>query len=69
MGLFFRKSLKLGPVRLNFSKSGIGVSTGVRGLRVSTSARGTYLNAGREVFITARRWAAGRASAAAAHSC
>jgi hypothetical protein len=39
----FRRSLKLGPLRLNLSKSGIGVSAGVRGFRVGTDAKGrTY---------------------------
>jgi hypothetical protein len=39
----FRRSLKLGPLRLNFSKSGIGYSAGVRGFRVGTDAKGnTY---------------------------
>ncbi len=39
----FRRSIKLGPVRLNFSKSGIGTSVGVRGFRVGKDAKGrTY---------------------------
>ncbi|MDR3726339.1 MAG: DUF4236 domain-containing protein [Terracidiphilus sp.] len=36
----FRKSIKLGPVRLNLSKSGIGTSIGVRGFRVGQDAKG-----------------------------
>jgi hypothetical protein len=36
----FRKSLKLGPVRLNLSKSGIGYSIGGRGFRVGKDAKG-----------------------------
>ena len=36
----------MGPLRLNLSKSGVGVSTGVKGLSVSVGPRGTYLNAG-----------------------
>jgi hypothetical protein len=32
MGLYFRKRIGLGPLALNFSKSGIGISAGVRGL-------------------------------------
>jgi len=36
----FRKSLKIGPIRLNLSKSGLGASLGVRGLRVGTDAKG-----------------------------
>lgn len=46
MGSFFRRSAKLGPFRLNFSKSGIGVSAGIRGARVSIGPKGTYLNLG-----------------------
>lgn len=42
MGFRFRKSIKLMPgVRLNFSKSGVGVSAGVRGFRVTQRADGT----------------------------
>ena len=48
MGVYFRKSLRAGPLRLNFSKHGIGISAGVKGLRVGTGPRGAYLNAGRD---------------------
>ena len=41
----FRRSLKLGPLKLNFSKSGIGYSAGVRGFRVGTDAKGTTYTA------------------------
>ena len=47
MGLFFRKSKSFGPFRLNFSKSGVGVSTGVKGARLSMGPNGTYVNVGR----------------------
>lgn len=40
MGFSFRKSFKLGPVRLNVSRSGMGASIGVRGARVGVSAKG-----------------------------
>jgi hypothetical protein len=48
MGFFrFRKSVKIAPgVRLNFSRSGVSTTVGVRGLSVNTGRRGTYLNAG-----------------------
>jgi len=46
MGWSFRRSARFGPFGLNFSKSGIGVSTGVRGARISTGPRGTYINLG-----------------------
>ena len=48
MGWYLRKSLKLGPLRINLSKSGLGASVGVKGLRVGTGPRGKYLHAGRE---------------------
>ena len=40
MGLRFRKSIKLGGFRINFSKSGIGYSYGVKGLRYTKTANG-----------------------------
>lgn len=40
MGLRFRKSFTIGPLRINVSKSGIGFSLGVKGFRVSRSAKG-----------------------------
>lgn len=47
MGLYIRKSLSVGPFRFNLSKSGIGVSTGVRGFRVGAGPRGNYVHMGR----------------------
>jgi Protein of unknown function (DUF4236) len=47
MGLFFRKRIGLGPLALNFSKSGIGISTGIRGLRAGITSHGRmYSSAG-----------------------
>ena len=40
MGLRVRKSVKVGPVRVNLSKSGVGVSAGVKGARVTKTADG-----------------------------
>ena len=40
MGFRFRKSKNFGPFRLNFSKSGIGYSVGVKGFRVTKKAGG-----------------------------
>ena len=48
MGWYLKKSFVLGPVRLNLSKSGIGASVGVKGLRLSTGPKGRQINAGRE---------------------
>lgn len=47
MGWYLRKSVKMGPVRWNLSRSGIGMSVGVRGLRVGTGPRGAYVAGGR----------------------
>lgn len=46
MGFFFRKSVNFGPLRFNFSKSGVGVSTGIKGFRVGTGPRGGYVSVG-----------------------
>lgn len=46
MGLSYSRSVKLGPVRFNFSGSGIGVSTGIKGLRIGTGPRGAYISGG-----------------------
>lgn len=40
MGFRFRKSTKVGPFRLNVSKSGVGWSVGVPGLRYTKKANG-----------------------------
>lgn len=40
MGLRFRKSIKIGPARVNLSKSGIGYSVGTKGFRVTKKAGG-----------------------------
>lgn len=48
MGLNFRKSIKVGKnSRVNISKSGIGMSTGVKGARVGVNKRGTYVAGGK----------------------
>ena len=46
MGFYFRKSFGSGPFRINFSKSGISYSAGIKGARVNFSNRGTYVNFG-----------------------
>lgn len=47
MGFYIRKSFTAGPVRLNLSKSGLGISAGVKGFRVGSGPRGSYVHAGR----------------------
>ena len=44
---YLRKSVKAGPFRFNFSKSGVGLSVGVKGLRIGTGPRGHYVHAGK----------------------
>lgn len=46
MGFYFRKSIRVGPLRFNLSRSGIGVSTGIPGFRVGTGPRGNYVHMG-----------------------
>ena len=50
MGVYFRKRLRMGPLRFNLSKRGVGMSVGVKGLRIGTRAgrRGTYVSGGRQ---------------------
>ena len=47
MGFYIRKSLSVGPFRFNLSKSGIGLSTGIKGFRIGTGPRGNYVHMGR----------------------
>jgi hypothetical protein len=48
MGWFLRKSIRLGPLRLNLSKRGLGASVGVKGLRAGVDASGKpYMAGGR----------------------
>src|SRR5712691_3553593 len=51
MGFFFRRSTRVGPFRLNFSRSGIGASVGVKGARLTMTPRGTtYVTVGSHGF-------------------
>jgi len=47
MGFYIRKAFSAGPIRLNLSKSGLGVSFGVKGARIGKGPRGSYVHAGR----------------------
>ncbi len=46
MGFYLRKSISVGPLRFNLSKSGIGVSAGFKGFRLGTGPRGNYVHMG-----------------------
>lgn len=48
MGFYLRKSFRMGPVRFNLSKSGLGASIGVKGARIGITSTGrAYVHAGR----------------------
>ncbi|MBU2867106.1 DUF4236 domain-containing protein [Pacificibacter marinus] len=47
MPIYIRDSISLGPFRINLSKSGLGISAGVKGFRVGTGPRGHYIHAGK----------------------
>ncbi len=44
MGWLYRKSVSAGPFRINFSKKGTSYSMGVKGARINTGPRGTYVS-------------------------
>jgi hypothetical protein len=44
MSWSYRKSFGSGPFRVNFSKSGVSYSIGVKGARVNMGPKGTYVN-------------------------
>lgn len=46
MSFYLRKSVRVGPVRVNMSRSGLGASVGIPGLRVGAGPRGTYVSLG-----------------------
>lgn len=46
MGLTFSRSVRIGPVRFNFSGAGIGASVGVPGFRIGADPRGAYISGG-----------------------
>lgn len=56
MGFYFRKSVNLGGLRFNLSKSGIGVSTGFKGFRIGSGPRGIYVQMGRNGIYYKKTW-------------
>lgn len=46
----FRKSARLGPLKINFSKRGVSSSVGVKGARVSFTKKGAFLKLGSNGF-------------------
>ncbi len=64
MGWYIKKSKSVGPLRFNLSKSGIGMSAGVKGARVSFGPRGTYINLGRNGIYYREKIGGGKESRA-----
>lgn len=48
MGFYIKKGFNFGPVRVNLSKSGLGVSVGAKGFRLGAGPKENYIHAGRE---------------------
>jgi hypothetical protein len=46
MSFYIKKSIRVGPMRFNLSNSGVGVSIGIKGLRIGTGPRGNYIHMG-----------------------
>lgn len=70
MSLFLRKAFSSGPVRLNLSKGGLGLSGGVRGARLSAGPRGLHLFAGRGgLYYRKRVGASGRGEGGSGSGC
>ena len=59
MGFYIRKSIKVGPVRFNLSKSGIGISGGIKGFRIGTGPKGNYVHIGRGGIYYRKTFSAG----------
>ena len=69
MGFYLRKSFGARPVRLNLSKSGFGVSTGVKGARIGLSSMGrAYVHAGRGGLYYRKQIGSGSRKQAASNS-
>lgn len=47
MTFYIRKAFRLGLLRINLSRSGLGLSAGVKGLRIGSGPRGSYVTGGR----------------------
>src|SRR6185369_12343663 len=62
MGFYIRKSVRVGPLRFNLSKSGIGVSAGIPGFRLGMGPRGNYIHAGRGGFYYRATLPSGRST-------
>jgi len=44
---YIKKSINVGPLRFNLSKSGIGTSVGIKGFRIGSGPKGNYVHMGK----------------------
>ncbi|KXK13016.1 MAG: hypothetical protein UZ14_CFX002001940 [Chloroflexi bacterium OLB14] len=56
MPFYLRKSINAGIFRFNLSKSGLGVSTGIRGFRIGSGPSGNYIHMGRNGLYYRSTW-------------
>jgi len=57
MGFYLRHALRLGPLRVNLSAHGVGLSAGVTGARFGVDAGGhPYTHLGRGGLYYRKRW-------------
>lgn len=66
MGLYLRKSFRAGPIRFNLSKSGLGLSGGMKGTSIGAGPRGTYVHAGRHGLYYRKQLSSGQSRAQSA---
>lgn len=64
MSFYLRKSIRVGPIRFNLSKSGIGISAGIGGFRVGSGPRGNYVHMGRSGIYYRKTLASSRGASA-----
>lgn len=62
MAYYLRKALSFGPLRLNFSKSGLGLSAGVTGARIGIGPKGAYVHGGRHGLYYRKYLSSGKQS-------
>ncbi|MFP4064292.1 MAG: DUF4236 domain-containing protein [Bacteroidales bacterium] len=68
MSVYLRKGLNFGPLRLNLSKGGVGLSGGVKGARVGLSPKGAYVHGGRHGLYYRKYASKGRKSTGGSRS-
>jgi len=68
MGFYIRKAISVGPFRFNLSKSGVGVSAGVKGFRFGAGPRGNYVHMGRGGLYYRKTLPSGNSNNQVAHN-